>query len=169
MKVDKTEGRRPSRIGIGVWGCRGPPAGYRTRGPLGVQGAKPPEAKWIWLIHFDKKCLSLEKCSLTSLKEYKAIYSCGTFCFLKTLLRLLGLIVIYFGKNRPSQFFSFTNQFIFVFANTCQELIRTDRGCTALSTGICKTILTVTSVRVDQICIFQECLFNRTKTEIKEI
>ena len=44
-----------------------------------------------------------------------------------------------------------------------------DRGCTALSIGICETILTVTSVRVDQICIFQECHFNGIKPEIKDI
>ena len=33
------------------------------------------------------------------LKGHKAIYLCGTFCFLKTLSRLLWFTVIYFGKN----------------------------------------------------------------------
>ena len=65
-----------------------------------------------------------------------------------------------FAKNKQSQFSSFINQFVFMFANICQELIRT-----ALSTGICEIALT----RIDQICIFQEWRFNRIKTEIKEI
>ena len=41
-----------------------------------------------------------------------------------------------FAKNKQSQFSSFINQFVFMFANICQELIRT-----ALSTGICEIAL----------------------------
>ena len=38
-----------------------PPAGYRGRAPLGIQGARPPEAKWIWLFDITKNCLPSEK------------------------------------------------------------------------------------------------------------
>ena len=102
----------------GVWGLLRPPTGYRGKAPLGVQGAKPPEAKWITgrLIDIGKNCLSWEKFSLTSLKEHKAINLCGTFCFLKSFSRLLGLTVVYFDKNTQRQFSSFTKQFIFMFA-----------------------------------------------------
>ena len=44
VKVDGTGGRRPPHR-RGVWGPTRPPAGCRGRAPLGVQGAKPPEAK----------------------------------------------------------------------------------------------------------------------------
>ena len=46
LKVDGYGGRRPPHK-WGVWGWLMPPAGYRGRAPLGVQGEKPPEAKWI--------------------------------------------------------------------------------------------------------------------------
>ena len=44
VKVDGTGGRRPPHRRV-VWGPPRPPAGYRGRAPLGVQGANPPEAK----------------------------------------------------------------------------------------------------------------------------
>ena len=151
MKVDGPGGRRSPCIGKGSGGCRGPQRGTGAES-IGVQGANP-EWKWISLIDIDKNCFSSEKFSLTSLKEHKGINCRCTLCFLITPSRLLGLTVIYFGKNMWSQFSSFINQFIFMFAKNCQELIRMDRGCTALSTA--------TSVCVDQICIIQEWHFNR--------
>ena len=44
LKVDGYGGRRPPHK-RGVWGRLMPPAGYRGRAPLGVQGEKPLEAK----------------------------------------------------------------------------------------------------------------------------
>ena len=54
-----------------------------------------------------------------------------------------------------------------MFAKNCQELIRTDQGCKALSTGTCEITLQFVLIRF--VLIFQEWHFNRIKTEIKEI
>ena len=44
LKVDGHGGRRPPQK-QGVWEQLTPPAGYRGRAQLGVQMARPPEAK----------------------------------------------------------------------------------------------------------------------------
>ena len=56
-----------------------------------------------------------------------------------------------------------------MFAKNCQEVIRTDRGWTALNTGICEATLQFVCVLIRFVYYFQEWHFNRIKTEIKEI